>query len=852
MKIKRKIPLLFTLLVFGILLSNNTIHYLRSKEQLLNQNEREIALIAQELSYQVLQAKDGSLFVEDIIGKELRMASIAIQKSLPSKHEQVKNDQLTALAKELMISHITLLAKSKNDIIGVKSSDPNEINMSTKDWGYWYDAYQQLFRNKNAVVEKGQSLPHYWSGPIEIASSNPDHTDKWGYYYDGTTNYIIDPYLRDKAVLEYGNRFGPKKIIDRFTSSLKGVLELTVFNPAKFGEKRDLDYSNGNQFVKISSRPIWYGNYHFKNTLKDKKYIDLAFKTNKTLNYIEKLNGKTVQKTFVPVGIHSDQPFVLGFTYDYGIIQQQLQQEMISHLILSGIFMLIVLLISAIFSRTITKPIDFIAEQVNEIAKGNFGKTIDTKKKDELGFLAENVNAMSLSLKSYVDHFKDSQKIIEFQALHDPLTALPNRRYAMERLIGMLEKAKLNNQNVAILFIDIDRFKNVNDSLGHNKGDELIQQIANRLKECFPQDNCVISRQGGDEFLIMLENVQRDNLKNISNKVVELLKKPYFIDETDIFVGASCGISLFPEHSENMDTLIMYADMAMYEAKNQGGNCAVFYSHWLNERNHNRIRIESRLRKAIDEQQIDVVYQPMINANNGNIIGAEALVRWNDTELGFVSPSTFIPVAEDSGLIQQLWEQVMTRACSDAKRWNEKYSEELKMAVNFSAKQFQETPTMVKKVREILEECRFPTAQFEIEITESVLLYNTNETIAALSELQQDGVTISIDDFGTGYSSLSYLKKFPIDKLKIDRSFIQDIDENYNHTEITDAIINLARSLHLQVIAEGVEKDFQLRYLLENDCEEMQGYYFSKPVESAIFETLLAEQGVYTAHYKNR
>ncbi|NHM31573.1 EAL domain-containing protein [Neobacillus terrae] len=847
MDIKKKLPLIFTLLVFAILLSNNTIHFFQSKEELLKQNNREITLLAQELSFQVQQAKEGSLFVEDQLGRELRIASVAIKKSLPPNYEQVTNDQLTALSKELMISHITLLGKTNNDIIGVRSSDPDELNMSTKDWGYWHTAFNQLFVNKNVTIKKGQSLPNYWSGPVEVASSNPKHIDKWGYYYEGSTNYIIDPYLRDKEVLAYEDRFGPIKIINRFTDNLEGVLELTVFNPKKFGEKKEIINDNGKPYTRISAEPIWYGTYHFNNRDTDQKYIKKAIKTGKQQSYIKVLNGKKVQKTFVPSKLGPDEPFVLGFTYDYGVIDKQLHKELVKHIILSGIFMLLVLITSVIFSRAITRPIDYIAEQVNEIAKGNFGKTIESIRKDELGFLARNVNAMSSSLKTYVDNFKTSQQMIEYQALHDPLTGLPNRRHATEKLTALLSFIKENGENVALMFIDIDRFKNVNDSLGHNMGDELIRQIANRLKTCALLSKGFISRQGGDEFIIILENAQMEALQELGNKVVDSLKKPYFIDGTEVFVGASCGVSVFPDHSEDIDTLIMYADMAMYEAKNQGGNCVVFYNERLNEKNQKRLTMETRLRKAIQEEKIDVYFQPKINAKTGYITGVEALVRWTDEELGSVSPEIFIPVAEDSGLALPIWEFVMGQACKMASEWKEKYPFPLTMAVNFSAKQFQNPSALIKRVKEFLTFYKLPGELFEIEITESVLLYNTNETIAALSELRDEGIRVAIDDFGTGYSSLSYLKRLPINTLKIDRSFITDIDEAYNNAEIAYAIINLAKSLRLQVIAEGVEKAYQVQYLLENECTEMQGYYYSKPAKASDFEDLLSMQGTFTA-----
>lgn len=234
--IKKKLPLIFTSLVLGILIANSALHYMRSKEKLIEFNEREIELITQEVSYQVENSKSGALYVEDILARELRTASIAIQKALPANHEDVTNEQLSQLANELKVSHITLLAETEDDIIGVKSSDPHEINMSTKEWLFWYDAFQQLFSLSPVTVEEGLALPNYWAGPVEVAASNPDHTDKWGYYHDGTTNYIINPYFRDSQVLEYEKLFGPANIMERFKNKLEGVLELTVFNPKSFGQ----------------------------------------------------------------------------------------------------------------------------------------------------------------------------------------------------------------------------------------------------------------------------------------------------------------------------------------------------------------------------------------------------------------------------------------------------------------------------------------------------------------------------------------------------------------------------------------------------------------------------------------
>lgn len=830
MSIKKRLSLIFTLLVLCILIANNTLHYILSKHKLIEYNEKEIELITQEVSFQVENAKDGSLYVENIIGRELRTASIAVKKSLPSNYEDVTNEQLKALADELMISHITLLARTNDDIMGVKSSDLHEINMSTKEWGYWYDAFQQLFSLAPVTVKKGIALPNYWTGPVEVSSSNPDHTDKWGYYYDGSSNFIINPYLRDNQVLEYEKLFGPADVMERFTNELDGVLELTVFNSEKFGQKNRIINKNGRSYIRIADQPIWYGTYDYQNQKTDAKLIQAAVKTGETQSYIEEVNGKKIRKTLVPIQEENAEPYVIGVTYDYGIIEKELQNELLKHLLLSIPFILIVLITSLVFSRSITKPIGYIVGQVNEIAQGNFGKKLVLKRKDELGHLTQNVNALSSFLKNYVDDLKQSQEVIEFQAYHDPLTGLPNRRYFQEELEQRVKRAKETGNVIALLFIDIDRFKDVNDSLGHAKGDRLIQIISERIKECLPAGNSVLTRQGGDEFIILFSDLEVEEIKEIAETIVAAIKQPCSIEGNEVFVSASCGMSLYPTHTENLDTLIVYSDVAMYAAKKQGGNKVVLYNDVINKEKTKRLRIEKRLRKAIQDEEIEVYYQPKIDAQENVMTGVEALLRWTDAELGFVPPDVFVSVAEETGLIHSLWELAMKQACSQMSKWNENRLEPLSLSVNFSAKQFQDPVYLVERVKEILIECQLVPKYFEIEITESTLFINSEETMKALESLQEYGVSISIDDFGTGYSSLSYLKTLPINCLKIDRSFIQDIQEDYSNSEIAEAIINLAQSLRLQVVAEGVEEEYQKEFLIKNNCYHMQGYLFSKPI----------------------
>ncbi|MGE1194314.1 EAL domain-containing protein [Priestia megaterium] len=837
MSIKKKLSVFFTLLVLCILLANNTLHYIRSKNRLTEFNQREITLVTEEIAYEVENSKNSASYMEDRMAQELRTASIAIQQSLPADYHDVSNDELKQLAKKLMVSHITLLAPVEGDIIGVKSSDPKEINMSTKEWGYWYTSFQQLLSQQPVTTTKGLTLPHFWSGPIEVASSNPNHIDKWGYYYDGSTNYIIDPYFRDRHVLDFEKKFGPTNVMNRFTENLEGVLELTAFNPKNFGKRNQNVYLNGNKYIRIKDQPIWYGTYTYRNTERDKTSIQKALKTGKPQSYTAEINHKKVLKTLVPIKEKNSPAYVIGVVYDYGLIEKELQQELIKHLLLSLPFIFIVLIISFVFSTSITRPIKHIMEHVNQIAKGNFGKVLNVRRKDELGGLVANINHLSHFLKTYVDDLKKSQEESEYHAYHDFLTGLPNRRYFKEELNRRLIESKEKSiRHVAVLFMDIDRFKDINDTLGHSKGDQLIQLIANRIKECLPPANSFLTRQGGDEFVILFSDFTPEEVKCITEKIIAYVQQPCYIDNDEVFVSISSGLSFYPEHSTNLDTLITYADVAMYASKRQGGSKVSIYHDSLNQKQAEKVHIETRLRKAIQKGDIDVYYQPKIEAKRNVITGVEALVRWNDAELGFVSPEVFIPIAEEAGLIQSLWEIVMRKACSQVSKWNKERNEKMTLAVNFSPRQFQDPIVLVNEIQQFLSLHRFDPTWFEMEITESTLLMNAEETIKALHLLKKYGISISIDDFGTGYSSLSYLKKLPIDCLKIDRSFIQDIQEDYSNSEIAQAIISLSQSLKLQVIAEGVEEEYQKAFLMKNGCDHMQGYLFSKPLAAEDFE----------------
>ena len=432
-------------------------------------------------------------------------------------------------------------------------------------------------------------------------------------------------------------------------------------------------------------------------------------------------------------------------------------------------------------------------------------------------------------------------KKMEHSAQHDFLTKLPNRMLLNDRIAQAIALAGRHHTQLAVLFLDLDNFKNINDSLGHATGDKLLQSVSKRLQKCV-RDSDTVSRQGGDEFVILLaETKNNEDAALTAQKILGELQALHDIDKTQLHITTSIGISVYPADGTDAESLLKSADTAMYSAKEKGRNNYQFFTAEMNTHAVERLIIENNLRLALKEQQFILHYQPIVNLSTGKITGAEALLRWQNSELGEVSPGIFFPVAEDSGLIVPIGRWVLRQACNQAKIWQDKGLPAITIAINISAQEFLHKD-FVEDVRAALIETRLAAEYLEIEITEHVLMRDADCSAQILEQLKTMGVKLAVDDFGTGRSSLSHLQRFPIDVLKIDQSFVQSVESVNDEGIIVSAIISMGNSLKLKVVAEGIETTNQLDFLTARHCEEGQGYFFSRPITPENFTTLLSKE----------
>ncbi|HEY9852130.1 MAG TPA: EAL domain-containing protein [Leptolyngbyaceae cyanobacterium] len=486
-----------------------------------------------------------------------------------------------------------------------------------------------------------------------------------------------------------------------------------------------------------------------------------------------------------------------------------------------------------VLDRDIAKPLKIMVNTTLDMVNGNYHRRVLPCQIPELNDLAKSINFLAEKLEVQLAK-------LSHQAYHDTLTNLPNRALFLNNLEKALMDTKKYKSSSAVLFLDLDGFKVINDSLGHKTGDRLLMAVSKRLKECVRSQD-VVARFGGDEFTILLKDITEEKEAiNVAERIIQKLQTPFILEGREVFISSSIGIALDTGNCDRGDALLRNADSAMYEAKKRGKSRYTLFQPEMDSRAFERLQLATDLRKAIEHQELRLYYQPVVQLESGIITEVEALVRWQHPYIGLISPAKFIPLAEETGLILQIGEWVLQKACQQARTWQLQHPgyPPLIVGVNLSPKQFQQ-PELVEKIAEILTLTELPPQCLKLEITESMMMEEGETTIATLYRLKQLGIGLAIDDFGTGFSALNYLKRFPVDTLKIDGSFIKGLGHNREDTAIVHAVIAFAKALHLSVTAEGVETSEQLSQLKLLGCDRGQGYYFCAPISGDAVKMLI-------------
>ncbi|MCO4758214.1 MAG: EAL domain-containing protein [Oceanospirillaceae bacterium] len=524
------------------------------------------------------------------------------------------------------------------------------------------------------------------------------------------------------------------------------------------------------------------------------------------------------------------------------------------NLMTGGLLLALTLLLSGLSLRTaklFKQRISLLDQGIHRLSEGDTRIQIEMDTGDEFSEVAHHFNQMTDRLQEssisrnqlQIEVERRTQELeMQKQALrqladHDELTQLPNRTYFRNTLLSTIRKSERHGNAVAVLFMDLDKFKQINDSLGHNVGDEVLQEASRRFRDRLRRSDFV-ARLGGDEFTVIIEPLDNpQDVANIAQQLLQCMQQPVLVKQHSLHLGTSIGISVFPQDGKDVATLMRNADLAMYKAKENGGNRFHFYSEDMTQDALRKMSLEEELRLALQEDQLTVYYQPQYDLGNKKLVGVEALVRWNHPEKGLVAPMEFIPLAEERGLINQLGLQVLQKACTQCAQWLKEGFDPGILAVNISARQLGERQ-VPEQISQILKFTGWPVHRLELEVTESFFISDTHKSLAVLNQLRDIGIKLAIDDFGTGYSSLSYLKQLPISKLKIDRSFTRDLIDDAEDRAISEAIIALGKSLGLQVIAEGVELEGQADILIHEGCDQAQGYLYGKPMSAEQFSLL--------------
>ncbi len=563
------------------------------------------------------------------------------------------------------------------------------------------------------------------------------------------------------------------------------------------------------------------------------------------------VSGSTVAGEYSDKAVHyqgkklHDWLYAVAFYPDYELVAKHSSLGWSVALITFTAILIALVFMVSVLKIMLIRPIQQLSHAASEMGRGQVLVPIDVNSNDEIGDLAETFKEMGKSLSHY-------HKQVRYVAYHDSLTGMPNRKMFKEYLTRATAEARRNLKELSILFIDLDNFKRINDTMGHYAGDKLLKAFADRLTGCLRETDMLaqaanedagkfVARLAGDEFIILLPNTTGPgDAQKVASRILDSLTEPFIIEQQELYISTSIGIALFPTDGADSNELLKNADIAMYSAKKLGRNNYQYYSSKMNEDAVRKLCIESRLRRAVENNDLELHFQPQMNLSTGLIYGVEALLRWQDDELGQVSPEVFIPIAEEYGLIIPISEWVIDKACHQAREWQDLYCEPIIMSINISAVHFNRH-NLESVIAKSLKETGLDPKYLELELTETSILQDPDLAARTLIAFKQMGLQISLDDFGTGYSSLSYLVKLPIDKIKIDKSFIQTMKADSSSASIVSAIISMAHSLGLTVIAEGVETEKHMQLLRKMHCDMVQGFYIAHPLPASEFEELIVD-----------
>lgn len=855
-----------------------------------NREQDDIAAITRVLKQAIRNSDAAVKEIERAVDLRLYNASLYLARELSGrKIENISQQELLALRDKLRLTHISLFVRRGNDIVVAKSTDPKEVGLSSKSWGYWFLAFNQLLAGQQVNVGKGYSLPNFWAGPVSLSDAD-DHYYKYAYYYDGTTNFIINPFISEEEIRQLGANSRPGRLIENLLNTSEHIAEITLINlPAAFNDKpkviepeRDLLILAGsNTFSLDQDRD------NYRQVLKTGQPVRLKFVR----------QGREYEKHYIPL----DRQRLL-----VAVLDRELTREMLGQIrtFLIGLLLAVYVLVLWQLYRYVRSYWALLALEKERLAVAEDFKSLIAVlpnvlfklRRDEEGNifavysegssafragwetarvkgkrLIEYIDPRLYSqVKPYLDQAFAGQEVeynvehlervyhcrvkpvldeqgavievagyasditekyqaeekIKFLAFFDLITGLPNRTHFMQHLETVLAVPRQEGFT-AILLMDLDRFKMINDTLGHLRGDLLLQETAKRLRRTVGPGH-FLARMGGDEFILVLHRIKSiREIKQMAERIIASFQEPFNIDNHQVYLTTSIGISLRHIHGDNAEVLLKCADSALYRAKEKGKNNYKFYVK--NGQVEKRLLLENELRRALEREEFFLVYQPKFYVCDGRLSGVEALVRWQHPERGVVMPADFIGLAEEMGLIIPLGEWILRRALRQLKEWERAGLPPVKISVNLSGVQFYQKDLVVR-IAEIIREEGIDPSLLILEITETVSMQNLDYTLSVLKKLRELGVQISIDDFGTGYSALNYLKRFPVDYLKIDRSFVLDIGRDASGEAVIRTIVALAQNLGLQVVAEGVETEEQVRFLQGLGCHLAQGYYYSKPL----------------------